>query len=207
MGYWLVPLAYLLGGVPFGLLIARRYGVDIQQAGSGNIGATNVWRCCGPKAGAPALLLDIAKGLVPTALAVRFFPGQPTLHVAVGGAAVLGHTFSPYLRFTGGKAVATSLGACVAFAPIAAGCALVVFALTLAVSRYVSLASLLGGLAAVIGTWVVADPLAYSLVITVGVTLIWLRHRANLQRLLRGEESRFSIGGSRPAEAAEEASG
>lgn len=201
MDAWMIPAAYLLGGVPFGVFLGRRRGVDVMNAGSRNIGATNVWRLCGPKAGALCLALDVAKGLLPTVAARALAPEAAVLHVLVAAAAVLGHTFSPYLRFRGGKAVGTSLGCCLALAPLAAGVGFALFVLVVALTRYVSLGSLLGTLAAAIVSWAAGDPPAYALVISGGVALIWIRHTANIGRLLRGEEHRF--GTPRPAEPAE----
>ncbi|MCC7492691.1 MAG: glycerol-3-phosphate 1-O-acyltransferase PlsY [Fimbriimonadaceae bacterium] len=206
MLWLLVPAAYLIGGIPFGLLIAHRHGIDIRTVGSGNIGATNVWRACGWRAGLPALLADILKGTLPCLLAVSAGPPQTGLQIAVAAAAILGHSFSPFIGFKGGKAVATSLGAAFALVPWAALAALLTFLTTVALTRYVSVGSLLGALALGLGTQLGAAPAGLKVLVWLVVILVWVRHRANLGRLLRGEEHRFTLGGrSLPTPPAEDA--
>ena len=116
----IVAAAFLLGSIPFGVLLARRRGVDLKKVGSGNIGATNAARALGKKAGGVVLLLDTLKAFVPTLLAARWLaPGRPELAAATGFAAFVGHIYSPWLRFRGGKGVACALGAFLALAPLA----------------------------------------------------------------------------------------
>lgn len=201
MAIVLVVAAYLLGSVPFGLLIGRRYGVDVREVGSGNIGATNVWRSCGPRAGLLVLALDIGKGWLPCCLAVRLLPGQDAVHVLAGALAIGGHSFSPWLGFRGGKGVATSLGVTAALLPVPAVVALAVFVVLLAATRYVSLASLVAAVALGVTAQAMPYPAAYRALAWFGVALIWVRHRANLGRLLRGEEHKFSARGGTPPEA------
>lgn len=201
MIYLLLPAAYLIGGIPFGFLIGRFHGIDVREVGSGNIGATNVWRSCGPAAGGLVLVFDILKGLVPTLLAKYLAPDLAWLHVGVGAAAVLGHSFSPFLGMRGGKGVATSCGVAIALVPAVLGVAMVLFALVLATTRYVSLASLLATALVAIGVFMVDTPRAYQIVVVLVVALIWLRHRANIRRLWRGEESKFSLRKKVPPEA------
>ena len=141
----LVALAALAGSIPFGLLIARARGVDIRKTGSGNIGATNVTRALGFRAGALVLLLDAAKGAVPVALACCGSCGQLGVAI-VGGAAILGHCFSPWLAFRGGKGVATALGVFAVISPLATAFGVIVFVVTLAVTRVPALGSLAGAL-------------------------------------------------------------
>ena len=203
--------AYLLGSVPFGLLIGRSRGVDIRHRGSGNIGATNLARALGRRWGILAFCLDYLKGLAPTLLAVQALlkvgaQGEPGLApaggwpswlpVAVGAAAILGHVFPIFLRFRGGKGVATAFGVMTALswpATLAAGAVwLVVYALT----RTVSLASLTGAVTLPIATLAMApkdhDATTSITGFAVAVAaLILIRHRSNLGRLLRGEEFRF----------------
>jgi glycerol-3-phosphate acyltransferase PlsY len=186
--------AYLLGSIPFGYLLPRVLrGDDIRRHGSGNIGATNVWRVYGRWLGVPVAVLDVLKGLVPAALGLRL--GGDWVGVLAGAAAMLGHARPVYLGFSkGGKMVATAGGVALALAPFAAlGCAVVwlaVFALT----RYASLASMLAAVAlpvlclALGSSWPVV---AFTALAAVGVLAL---HRQNVRRLLRGTEPRFARG-------------
>lgn len=208
MNYLLLLLGFFCGSIPFGFLLGKAQGIDVREVGSGNIGATNVWRSCGWKAGLAALLLDILKGFAPTMLAARLAPELTGLHVGAGACAVLGHTFSPWLGFKGGKGVATAAGVVFALEPLGAAIGVATFLSTVALTRYVSLGSLLGALAIGLAVQVQPTPVVYKAVVWGAVTLIWIRHRANLKRLLNGEESKFQIrGGNAPQGApAEEAS-
>ena len=140
-----VGAAYLVGSIPFSFLVARGFGVaDVRRVGSGNVGATNVLRSAGRMAGGLALLLDAAKGAAASLLAMKLVPDQELTWALAAVAAVLGHMYPVWLRFQGGKGVATGLGA---FAPLAPGAAVggtVLFLLTLATTRYVSLGSIVG---------------------------------------------------------------
>lgn len=185
--------AYLLGAVPFGLLIAKSRGVDIRQVGSKNIGATNVLRSVGKPWGILTFACDALKGYLPAA----WFPALAGsaagwLGMACALAAILGHNFPVYLRFQGGKGVATSAGALLGLAPAAMGIGVVVWAALLFAFRYVSLASIVA--AAVVpaaGWWLYrATPLLPGFLTALGVLVI-VRHRANIQRLLAGTENRF----------------
>ena len=203
----LMPVAaYLLGSVPFGLLLCRVIkGVDIRESGSKNIGATNAGRVCGMPFFFAAFTLDFLKGLAPVLVGAwvlaEFGPDLPEalMMILYGALAVLGHTFPVYLRFKGGKAVATSFGVFVGLAPVAAGIAFGVWLALFLAFRYVSLASMLGAVAAPtayavlhrdrldIEHWPV---LAFTAVVAV---LVVVRHRANIKRLLAGTESRISF--------------
>lgn len=188
----LTLVAYLLGAVPFGLLVARSKGVDIRKQGSGNIGATNVLRVIGKGWGIFTLVLDALKGFVPA----YFFPiiGQVDAEwgVLFGVAAILGHTFPVYLGFRGGKGVATSAGMLLGTAPAAVGVGFVCWVVVMLLSRYVSLASIVAALATAATVWVLGDkPLAVRVVLTLlALLVVWL-HRANIKRLLNGTENRF----------------
>ncbi len=192
-------VAYLVGSVPFGLVIGRRlHGVDLRERGSRNLGATNAYRVLGARAGLLVSALDLAKGLGPVVAAGLLGLGRPA-EIAAGAAAVVGHIFPLYLRFRGGKGVATSAGALAGLAPLATAIAAAVWIATVAVTRYVSLASMLAA---------VALPLAILLLPSVGVgggagggpdgplgavaiaveVLVIVRHRANVRRLVRGTE-------------------
>ncbi len=188
--------AYLAGAVPFGLVVGRALrGLDIREHGSRNLGATNAWRVLGPRIGVLVLLLDAGKGLVPV-LAARALAGEAAAFAA-GAAAILGHVFPIYLRFRGGKGVATSAGVLAALAPVETAVAAVAFALALAATRIVSVGSLAAAVA-LPATAILRDPgtaLASRLPITglalAAAVLVFVRHRANLGRLARGLEPRI----------------
>jgi len=194
--------AYLLGSIPFGLIIAKaKAGVDITKLGSGNIGATNVQRTLGWKAALPVLLLDISKGLIPASIAhllnLRLGSLSETdVSLIAGFAAVLGHCASPFLRFRGGKGVATICGAAIGSTPPVAGIGILVFLFITAVTRYISLASILAVLAATATAFVLPyDPLIRIAYILISLFIIY-KHRSNLQRLAAGQESKFNFRGS-----------
>lgn len=195
--------AYLLGALPFGLLIGKLRGVDIREHGSGNTGATNALRVLGKKVGVLVLLLDAGKGALPVlgfpaALSALGFAAPTWLPVVLGGLAVLGHVFPVYLRFQGGKGVATSAGAFLALHPAAFGVAFLTFALTLASTRIVSLSSILASIAlplAAIG--LDGTPLAFgaelsrTVLFLLASVLVLVRHHTNVRRLLAGTEPRL----------------
>ena len=188
----LVPLAYLAGSIPTGVLLARRAGVDVREVGSGNVGATNVARTAGKGLGALTLFGDAAKGALPVA-AARWLGASDAVVAASGVAAVLGHVFSIFLGLRGGKGVATALGVLLALALAATPIPLVAFALTFALSRIVSLASIVAVLTAPPAVaW-----LDYSLPIVVAASaiagvIVW-KHRENVARLRAGTEPRFHV--------------
>jgi acyl-phosphate glycerol 3-phosphate acyltransferase len=199
--------AYLVGGIPFGYLLARWRGVDIFRAGSGNIGATNVGRVLGRRFGVLVFALDFAKGAVPTAAALWLKQfADPTartelplsgLEVFAGLAAFLGHVFPPYLRFRGGKGIATGAGVVAVLLPLPAAGAIVTWLVVLAATRYVSLASLAAALAlCALRLALTPEPFAPGNRILTGfcllaAALIFLRHRGNITRLVRGTENRL----------------
>ncbi len=229
MQLWLCPVfAFLLGSIPFGLIIAKAKGIEIRDHGSGNIGATNVLRVIGKRYGITCLILDALKGFIPVLIAINLIqiagrsiqiplsfldpwvlvlPAAEALkgqlvHVLTALAAVLGHNYSPWVGFKGGKGVATSAGVLLALMPFAVGLLIVVFLVVFLTTRYVSLASIVA--AAVLplmtlwgswhhgriqdGTW--NKPLfLFSLLIA--ILAIW-KHRTNLQRLRAGTEHRFT---------------
>lgn len=208
--FLLLIAAYLLGSVPFGLLIARAHGIDLRTVGSGNIGATNVSRALGRKWAYVCFLLDVLKGLVPMLLArwlgvVSDEPGTGELFIwlLVGCAAICGHIFPIYLKFKGGKGVATSLGVLLGVWPYFTLSGLAVFAVwgvCVLIWRYVSLASILGavsfplifgGMTAMIETWRFSQlwPLFAAAVLM--PILVIARHAENIKRLLEGSESKI----------------
>jgi glycerol-3-phosphate acyltransferase PlsY len=192
--------SYLLGSIPFGLLLAKLFGgADVRKAGSGNIGATNVARVAGPAAGALTLLLDAAKGWFAVWLAGRFMHGQAGLLVASGFFALMGHCFPPWLRFRGGKGVATAAGVFAALCPEAMVAALILFALVVWFWRYVSLGSLAAAAAIPLFVYFLwaphfAPPNAVTLGSLAISALVIFQHRGNIGRLVRGEEPKFSLG-------------
>jgi acyl phosphate:glycerol-3-phosphate acyltransferase len=189
---WLVA-SYLLGATPTAYLAGRfARGIDLREHGSKNLGATNVYRVLGWRWAIPVALIDIAKGAIPVALFGRWAAGGPWLSVAFGIAAVLGHVFSPYMHFKGGKGVATALGVFVALAPLAVLIAIPVWGGSLWLTGYVSLSSLVA--AASFPLWVkLTAPGAVSAFwasVALAVLIVY-SHRANVQRLLAGTENRF----------------
>ncbi|MHB0884945.1 MAG: glycerol-3-phosphate 1-O-acyltransferase PlsY [Bacillota bacterium] len=190
-------LSYLVGSVPFGFIAGRLLGVDVRRRGSGNIGATNVLRVVGPAAAVPVLLLDAGKGLAAVYLGRALAPGlDPAWAGALAGmAAIVGHNWSVFLGFKGGKGVATSAGAAAVLIPWFAVAGLVFFLGAILITRYVSLGSLLGAAATGVSVLIAPAPLAFKAFGVAAALVIVVRHRANIKRLLAGQESRL---GQRP---------
>jgi len=200
--------AYLIGGIPFGYLIGRLRGVDVRTVGSKNIGATNVFRTVGKKWGLLAFVCDVLKGLVPVFVAKSLLvhcPPPPhfsiSLPLAVGIACVLGHMLTPYMRFRGGKGVATALGMLIALVPGLAGTAFALFAVVFAASHYISLGSCCASAFLAVGVWFpwlglpgLADLPLCILVTLLAAFVIW-KHRSNIGRLVRGNENRIYLFG------------
>jgi glycerol-3-phosphate acyltransferase PlsY len=229
---WFILGGFLAGSIPFGLLIARAKGIDLRTVGSGNIGATNAWRALGWKLGLTVVLLDALKGLMPVALwlywsrhgafETRIYPEfisaegmrdwsahlswqLQLLPMAVGLAAILGHTFTPWLKFKGGKGVATGLGVVIALFQWWTLVPLAVFGVTLGLSRMVSLSSIAAALS--LAALSLAEPLfhaphapglgAYWPFAVLTALLVMWTHRANIRRIIAGTEPR--IGGRKQA--------
>lgn len=198
---WWIPLvAYLLGSIPFGLLIVRvSGGGDIRAKGSGNIGAANVTRNAGKIAGALTLLLDALKGYLAVSLAAHFAHGSARWMIAAGVAAVAGHVFPVWLGFRGGKGVATGLGVFLPVAPLAVAGAAALWVLIVAFWRYSSLGSIVAAaVLPVLVYFLYAPGHEPPLPVTLGTVLISLtvlvKHRGNLERLMRGEEAPIRFG-------------
>lgn len=185
-----VALGYLVGSVPFAFLLARRGGVDLRVAGSGNVGATNVLRTRGVAEALAAVGLDAAKGALVVLLAQRLAEG-PVTPVAAGLAAVIGHVYPVWLRFRGGKGVATAGGMFAVLVPVAAGIAMVVFVLVAAATRYVSAGSVAAAVTLTLATIASGAPRAVVVGSAIAAALIIHRHRANLRRLAAGTERRI----------------
>ena len=196
--------SYLLGSIPFGYLAGRLRGIDIREAGSGNVGATNVVRVLGKQYGYPVFALDVLKGFGAVKISMLIAPGRPSewnspeiFGVLAAMSSVLGHLYPPWLKFKGGKGVATSAGALLALAPVATLIGVAIWMIVFWLTRYVSLASIIAAVALPIVILVVRShdqnngkPLVYSSA-CVAAVIIW-RHRSNLSRLMRGTEPRFT---------------
>lgn len=198
-----VAASYVLGSIPTGLWLGLRLrGVDIREHGSHNIGATNTLRVLGKPLGAAALAGDMLKGLVPV-LAARWLDVWPELPLVCGVAAILGHTFSLFLRFQGGKGVATGAGVFLGLAWLPTLAAAAVFAAVVAATRMVSAGSIAGAVALVIVLYLMPFSWPVRVIGTmIGALVVW-KHRSNIQRILRGEESRIGAGGGTPTPRAE----
>ncbi|EBF5842000.1 glycerol-3-phosphate 1-O-acyltransferase PlsY [Listeria monocytogenes] len=185
-------LAYVIGSIPSGLWIGKIfYKKDIRDFGSGNLGATNSFRVLGIKAGSIVTVMDILKGTVATLLPF-FFQLNVDHHfwLLTGAFAIIGHSFPLFAGFRGGKAVATSAGVILAYAPLLFVAALVVFLVTLKLSKYVSLSSMIGALAALIISLFMGDWILIILVACIALFVIW-RHRTNITRIRNGEEPKI----------------
>jgi len=200
---WILA-AYLLGATPTSYLAGKLgRGIDLREHGSKNLGATNVYRILGWKYAIPVALFDIAKGAIPVLLFPRWAGAEqrPWLPVVLGGAAVLGHMFSPYVRFKGGKGVATAAGLFLALAPFALLLAIPVWALCLWLTGYVSLSSIIAALSVPAWVWLTGPESPYVFWASVALAaLIVFAHRRNIARLLSGTESRFRTRGVAPSD-------
>jgi len=195
VSYLALLAAYLLGAIPFGYLIYRgKTGQDIRAQGSGNIGATNVARVAGKGAGVLTLALDVAKGYLGVMLGAWASQGNPVWMSAAAVAVLLGHMFPVFLRFRGGKGVASALGAFAALAPLAVVAVMAVFVVLVAVWRYVSLGSIVSALLFPLAAWLLYHPPAGQILgAAVAAVLIVVKHHANIRRLLAGQEPKFRV--------------
>jgi glycerol-3-phosphate acyltransferase PlsY len=186
----LVIAAYFLGSIPTGLLLGKAFGVDIRATGSGNIGATNVYRTLGKKVGVLTLAGDCLKGLIPV-LAMKFL-GFPDLWIALAGlAAFLGHVYPVFLRFKGGKGVATALGVFLGISPLAVLLSLVIFLLVVWKWRYVSLASITAAAVVPVFIIVVEYKSIPTLLAVIIASIVIQKHGENIERLKAGTENKF----------------
>jgi glycerol-3-phosphate acyltransferase PlsY len=194
MIYALMAVCFLIGSIPTGLLIAKSKGLDLRKVGSGNIGATNVLRALGRKEAILTLLGDIGKGAMAVALAKAFSFDVMDAGLA-GLAAILGHNFSIFLKLKGGKGVATSLGVLLVYSPFVGLCTIILWLLTAKLTRYSSLSALVAfGLLPL--SFYLIDPVQEKIMIAVFITvMLYIRHIANIQRLIKGEESRIGLKG------------
>ncbi|MEM6917050.1 MAG: glycerol-3-phosphate 1-O-acyltransferase PlsY [Verrucomicrobiota bacterium] len=193
--WWPAILAYIVGATPFGFLAGKMKGIDIRDHGSGNIGATNVLRTLGKPIGITVLVLDIFKGMIPVIIA-KLVSEDSALHIATAIAAILGHNYTFWLRFKGGKGIATTAGAVIPILTIPILAAAAGWGIALKITRYVSVASIVAAIVIPVtlsiqnfisGEW---DWIVFSLALFVCLLAIW-KHRGNIQRLRAGKENRF----------------
>jgi glycerol-3-phosphate acyltransferase PlsY len=202
-----IPVAaYLLGSIPFGLVLAKLFAdADVRKAGSGNIGATNVARVVGPVAGVLTLLLDGAKGAAAVLLAARLSADSATWMMVAGLAALIGHCYSIWLNFKGGKGVATAAGVFLVLSAVSALLSILLFVLVTAFSRFVSLGSIAAAAAMPLLIYLLwaphhAPPPAITFGALTAALLIIYKHDANIQRLVQGDEPKFSFGSKKDDE-------
>lgn len=186
----LVAGAYLLGSIPTGLLLGKAYGIDVRKEGSGNIGATNLYRTVGRKVGVLTLIGDCLKGMLPV-LAVAWSGLPPDYAAWVGLAAFCGHVFSLFLKFKGGKGVATALGVFLALSPLAVCAALLVFIGLMLKWRYVSLGSVSAAAVMPLAIMLMGGDSTLVIVTMIIAVIVIVKHHENIKRLLAGTENRF----------------
>lgn len=185
----LLLMSFLAGGIPTGYLVVKRWkGFDIRERGSGNPGTANVYRTAGAKAGAVTLFVDALKGWLPVLVAARLYPGETWLHIAVGAAAVIGHDWTPFLGFRGGKGVATSAGVFLALSPAATLGTVVVFALGYWRTSHISVGSMVGAAALPFFCLAFRAPGAVSAFAAAAAALILYKHIPNIKRLRENRE-------------------
>jgi glycerol-3-phosphate acyltransferase PlsY len=189
---WPILLGYLAGSVPFAFLLARRAGIDVRFAGSGNVGAANVMRTTGTRRAILVMSLDVAKGALAVVLAWVAHAGV-TLTALAAAAAVVGHIYPVWLRFHGGKGVAVAAGVFGTLMPIATALAAGLFLVIVWVTRYVSLGSIAATVALPPAAWITGEPMAVVLAAAGSGALILFRHRGNIRRLREGTERRMGV--------------
>jgi glycerol-3-phosphate acyltransferase PlsY len=193
----LFVLAYLLGSIPFGLVVGKVfYGVDVRQHGSGNVGTTNVFRVLGKRAGTVVMICDILKGYLPAAIAAALF--TPWAAIFIAAAPVVGHIYSIFLKGRGGKGIATGAGVVLALVPLAFAIIFATWIVLIIVTRYVSVASLVAAFLVPVLTIAFDEPRPYKIAGIAVAILVWWAHRGNIQRLLAGEEHRATLPWTQP---------
>lgn len=204
-GYLLTAIiAYFIGSIPTGYLFGKARGLDIRKTGSGNIGATNVFRTLGKKAGIAVLLIDAVKGFLPAKYLPGFFLHGATpetyeyFSMLAGMFAILGHNYTCWLRFKGGKGIATSAGVLVALVPMALLITFAAWLLVFAISRYVSLASIASAVVLPFTVWGLGYSRSMLVLCSVFSALAIYKHRTNIQRLRAGTENRFGSKKEKP---------
>jgi glycerol-3-phosphate acyltransferase PlsY len=188
----LVIVAYLIGSIPFGVLIGRWFwDTDVRDYGSGNIGTTNVFRVLGVKAGILVLACDMGKGFLPTFIATQFLP--PWVAVIVGLVTLLGHTYSVFLRGNGGKGVATGAGVILALMPVVFLVLLAAWVLVVLTTRIVSLASIIAAVAFCVSTFLTDQPPSYRIAAVIATLVVVFAHRSNIRRIALRAENRVRM--------------
>jgi len=180
----------MCAAIPFGLIVSNFKHVDLRAIGSGNIGATNVFRALGPVYGAIVFFLDSLKGWVPTYVSIQLFE-DPIIHISVGAVTIIGHTLSCFARFKGGKGAATGIGVIMALSPLVTGIILVVAICLIYITRYVALTSIACSLLAPVLFYIFGYPKHYVIVLCVIAIFIIIRHTSNIKRLLAGKENKI----------------
>ncbi len=186
-----ILFGYLVGSIPSALIAAKKYNIDIRKHGSGNIGGTNAFRVLGKKAGFIVTLADMAKGAIPTWIMLSY--GGETgeiIAVVTGISAILGHSFSMFVNFKGGKSVATSAGVMLVLNPIGLIIGLSMFFILLFTTKYVSLSSMLAAVTVVFFIWFIEDSLLIQIITVLFAAFIILRHHTNIKRLIQGKETK-----------------
>lgn len=192
-------VAFLVGGIPFGYVLVRwKTGEDVRESGSGNIGATNVLRTTGRAVAIATLLLDIGKGLFAVWLADKLSAGSPVWMSLAALAVMAGHAYPVFLKFHGGKAVASFIGAFLYLTPIPMIAALVLFVIVVAATKQISMGSIVAAGSLPLGTWLIEHPpwIVFVATLAAAVFLI-IRHHANIERIRAGTENVFRFGSSR----------
>ncbi len=185
----LIGITYFIAAIPFGLLVARLKNINLREIGSGNIGATNVYRAMGAKYGILVFIFDAIKGGIPTYVATLVDP-NPLFHILIGAIAVTGHSLSCYVKFKGGKGVATGAGVIIALSPIIGLVMIILAVILIYITRYVALTSIVCAIATPLLFYILKYPLAYvGMFAVIGIFII-IRHRSNIERLLKGTENK-----------------
>ena len=199
----LFVLAYLVGAIPFGVIVGKVfYGVDVRQHGSGNVGTTNVFRVLGKKAGVVVMIADVLKGCIPALIAVSLFGPWPGIIIAA--APEVGHMYSIFLKGSGGKGVATGAGIVLALVPAIFLICLLVWIAVILTTRYVSLASLVAAVLVPLLTLLLSEPAAYKIAGVLVTLIIFWAHRSNISRLLKGTEHRASLSWTHSGQASDQ---
>jgi acyl phosphate:glycerol-3-phosphate acyltransferase len=189
----LCTAAYFLGAIPTGYIVTRLVkGIDIRSIGSGNPGATNVYRTAGAAAGIVTFIVDVIKGFLPVMLAVVYFDGRPPyLWIIVGLFAIFGHIWTIFLGFKGGKGVATACGVFLALMPLPTLYAFILFSLILILTRYVSAGSIGAALSLPVFAWLTGEPKTLSVFAAVIGIIVIIKHKKNIERLINGTENKL----------------
>lgn len=183
--------AYLLGSIPWGVWIAKTKGLDLKKIGSGNIGATNIYRAMGLKAAVLVFVLDMFKGLIPTLISVRFLELN-WMHVLVPSFAMIGHAFSCFFKFKGGKSVATGIGIVLGLSPLLGSLGFILAIIIIRTTKIVAIATLVVSLILPFSFYAFNYPLAYVYFLSLATLFIYWKHRSNIVRLICGKENKLT---------------